>query len=140
MPSIRDELRQQVFSEAGHRCEYCRTSRRLVGMPLVVDHVIPRSLSGSDERSNLAAACYRCNEFKAAKTHVQDHVTGAWVPLFHPRAQVWSQHFAWADGGVIIIGLTPTGRATVAALRLNNEYVMEARALWVSRGWHPPID
>ena len=140
MPSIRDELRQQVFREAAHRCEYCRTSRRLIGMPLVVDHIVPRSRSGSDERSNLAAACYRCNEFKAAKTDALDHATGEWVLLFHPRIQVWSYHFAWADGGVHVVGLTPTGRATVSALRLNNEYVVEARAIWIARGWHPPED
>jgi len=64
MPPIPQTLRQQVFAEANHRCEYCRTSRRLIGMPLVVDHIIP----------------------------------------------------------------------------INNEYVVEARALWIARDWHPPED
>jgi hypothetical protein len=36
--------------------------------------------------------------------------------------------------------LTATGRATVRALRLNNEYVVEARALWMARQWHPPVE
>lgn len=30
------------------------------------------------------------------------------------------------------------GRATVLALRLNNEYVVESRLLWTAYGWHPP--
>ena len=138
--SISESLRQQIFAEAGHRCEYCRTSRRLIGMPLVVDHIIPRSANGGNERENLAAACYRCNEFKWAKTHAPDPATGDLVPLFNPRTQIWMNHFAWANGGTHIIGLTPTGRATVIALRLNNEYVVEARALWIAREWHPPAD
>jgi len=140
VPPISEALRQQVFAEADHRCEYCRTSRRLIGMPLVIDHIIPQSAGGGDERENLAAACYRCNEFKGSRTHAVDHATGELVPLFNPRTQSWHEHFAWANGGVHIVGLTPIGRATVVALRLNNEYVVEARALWIARDWHPPED
>jgi hypothetical protein len=62
------------------------------------------------------------------------------VPLFHPRTQLWHEHSAWANGGAHIVGLTPTGRATVVALRLDNEYVVEARALWIAREWHPPAE
>ncbi len=140
MASISDAVRQQVYEKANHRCEYCQTSRRLIGMPLVLDHIIPKSAGGSDERNNLAAACYRCNEFKWAKTHAIDPATGELVPLFHPRQQRWFEHFTWTNGGTHIAGLTPTGRATVVALRLNNEYVVEARILWIARDWHPPAD
>jgi hypothetical protein len=49
-------------------------------------------------------------------------------------------YFAWANGGTHIVGLTPTGRATVLALRFNNEYVVEARTLWIAKEWHPPSD
>lgn len=138
--AISEALRQQVYAEAGHCCEYCRTSRRLIGMPLVIDHIIPQSAGGSDERQNLAAACYRCNEFKWAKTHAPDPATGELVPLFNPRTQSWLEHFAWANGGTHIVGLTSIGRATVIALRLNNEYVVESRTLWIARDWHPPED
>jgi hypothetical protein len=34
--------------------------------------------------------------------------------------------------------LTATGRATIAALRLNNPETVAARSLWVQAGWHPP--
>jgi hypothetical protein len=95
-------------------------------------------LGGSSHILNLAAACYRCNEFKGAKTEAADPATGQMVNLFHPRQQLWVDHFAWANGGIHIIGLTPVGRATVIALRLNNEYVVEARLIWIEREWHPP--
>jgi hypothetical protein len=137
---INEATRQQIFADANHRCEYCRTSRRVMGMPLVIDHIIPRSLGGGDEPDNLAAACYRCNEFKRAKTHDLDPTTGELAPLFHPRQQVWLEHFQWVNGGLHIAGITPTGRVTVVALRLNNEYVVEARALWIAREWHPPVE
>jgi hypothetical protein len=137
---VNETTRQWVFTAANHRCEYCRTSRRVMGMPLVIDHILPRSLGGGDEPDNLAAACYRCNEFKRAKTHGLDPATGELAPLFHPRQQMWSEHFQWVNGGTHIAGFTPTGRATAVALHLNNEYVVEARALWIAREWHPPID
>ncbi|VAW39313.1 hypothetical protein MNBD_CHLOROFLEXI01-856, partial [hydrothermal vent metagenome] len=110
---ISKTMRQQIFAVAKHRCEYCQTSRRVMGLPLVIDHILPRSLGGGDEPDNLAAACYRCNEFKRAKTHGLDSATGQLAALFHPRQNMWSEHFQWVNGGTHIAGLTPTGRATV---------------------------
>jgi hypothetical protein len=138
--SISKSIRQQVINEAGYRCEYCRTSSRLIGMPLVMDHILPSSLGGSDERENLAACCYRCNEFKGAKIKANDPVTNESISLFNPRLQRWLDHFQWANGGTHIIGITAIGRGTVLALRLNNEDVVQARAIWISLSWHPPDD
>lgn len=130
--------RQAVFRRANHRCEYCQTARRLIGMPLVIDHVLPTSLGGTDTFENTCAACYRCNEFKGARTHGLDPATSELVPLYDPRRLEWHDHFDWANGGTHIIGTTPTGRATVITLRLNNEYLVESRQLWLGSGWHPP--
>ena len=44
------------------------------------------------------------------------------------------------ENGTQIIGLTAIGRATVVALRLNNEEIVGARWLWAQAGWHPPDD
>ena len=137
--AISKTLREQIFSQAGHRCAYCRTSRRLIGMPLVIDHIIPKSAGGSDAETNLAASCYRCNEFKWAKTHAIDPQTGKNTPLYHPRLQKWTEHFTWTNGGLYIVGLSATGRATVTALRLNNDYIVESRAIWIAQNWHPPL-
>ncbi len=41
-------------------------------------------------------------------------------------------------GFILLAGITPVGRATVIALRLNNEFLVEARAIWIEVGWHPP--
>jgi len=56
------------------------------------------------------------------------------------RQQGWLDHFQWANGGTHIIGITAIGRATVLALRLNNEDVVQARTIWISLIWHPPDD
>lgn len=103
-----------------------------------MEHVYPKSLGGEDHERNLAAACYRCNEFKGTKTHGIDPASGHIVELFHPRLQIWEEHFTWVNGGVSVAGLTDRGRATVIALRLNNEDAVSARMLWVVAGWHPP--
>jgi HNH endonuclease len=138
--SISDSLRQQAIHRAKYRCEYCRTFSRLTGMPLVMEHIFPKSMGGSDDPENLAASCYRCNEFKGIKTHGIDPQTGRLVPLFNPRQQTWTEHFTWVNGGTHVAGLTPTGRASSVALRLNNDYLTEARALWIENDWHPPQD
>jgi hypothetical protein len=44
----------------------------------------------------------------------------------------------WSADGLQIVGRTPTGRATVAALQLNNVIAVTVRRSWIAAGWHPP--
>lgn len=105
---------------------------------MVLDHIVPETKSGKTEFDNLCFAYRRCNEFKGATTQIKDPVTQQMVSLFHPRQQKWSDHLAWDDSGVHLVGLTATGRVTVIALNINNELILDSRSLWVSVGWHPP--
>jgi len=138
--TITPELRRQVSADAQYRCGYCHTSQHIIGGPMVIDHIIPLSRGGLTVRENLWLACRRCNEFKGVHTEAVDPQTGLTVPLFNPRTQSWSVHFAWSRDGTEIIGLTAVGRATVIALRLNNPEIVGARALWAQAGWHPPAE
>lgn len=109
-------------------------------MPLEIEHIIPQAAGGLTVRENLWLACHRCNEFKGDRTQAVDPLTGERVALFNPRTQRWREHFTWSPDGTLVVGLTPSGRATVVALQLNNLYVVEARRFWVEAGWHPPTD
>jgi len=67
-----------------------------------------------------------------------DPDTGILARLFHPNQQRWQEHFAWFENGLLIVGLTPTGRATINVLQLNRSPLVKSRQLWISAGWHPP--
>jgi hypothetical protein len=62
------------------------------------------------------------------------------VPLYHPRQQHWHDHFAWNNDFTLIIGLTPTGRATIQALHLNRSELVNLRRVLYAMGEHPPTD
>ncbi|HYN23104.1 MAG TPA: hypothetical protein VE078_19250 [Thermoanaerobaculia bacterium] len=79
-------------------------------------------------------------DYKSNRIAAVDPLTGDAVRLFNPRHQSWSEHFAWNASADEIIGLTPTGRATVTALHLNRPVLVFARFLWVGWGCHPPDD
>jgi hypothetical protein len=106
---------------------------------LEIEHIIPRALGGTDEESNLWLSCGLCNRFKGTQTTGIDPLDQGQVALFNPRIQVWSEHFRWSSDGTRILGLTAVGRATIDALRLNNELAVEVRLNWVLAGWHPPF-
>ena len=127
-----------VRARAQHRCEYCRTSEWLSGQRHEVDHIILRILHGATALANLCLACAMCNGFKGDRIAVEDPTTHERVALFNPRAQMWREHFAWSEDGLRIIGSTPCGRGTVAALRMNQPLVAAARSVWVSANRHPP--
>jgi len=48
----------------GYRCQYCGTR----GEPLTTDHIIPRSMGGSETWENLVTACIRCNNKKGNRS------------------------------------------------------------------------
>jgi hypothetical protein len=64
-----------------------------------------------------------------------DPATGALVSLFHPRRDVWADHFEFH--GLRILGLTATGRATVHVLAMNDERRVARRAELAARGGLP---
>jgi 5-methylcytosine-specific restriction endonuclease McrA len=133
-------LRRRIREQARSRCGYCLCSEALIGMPMEFEHLIPLASGGRTVEENLWLSCRRCNEFKGMQTKAADPETSEIVALFNPREQNWEEHFRWNEDGTEIIGLTPTGRATVATLKLNNPVIVVTRRLWVSAGWWPPSD
>jgi len=132
------DLREQLLAADDRRCVYCHTTEANTGQPMTIDHILPQAQGGVTTFDNLCFACRRCNEFKGSATTARDPLTDEIVPLFHPRTQEWSKHFAWDASGTRVVGLTAIGRATVVGLNMNNEVIVDARRRWVSVGWHPP--
>jgi len=112
-------LRRQVIERAGNRCEYCLLPAEVAFFPHEVDHVVAEKHEGATDIDNLALACWRCNRHKGSDLTSFDPQTRQLSPLFNPRTQLWSEHFAYERER--IIGLTPEGRTTVTLLRLNSE-------------------
>lgn len=133
-------LRAQLRLEARDRCGYCQTQQALAYGPLEVDHIMPVAAGGADDLQNLWLACRPCNQYKGAQTTGLDPQSGEQVRLFNPRLDAWHEHSAWRADGTHVIGIPACGRATVAALNLNNPFAVETRRHWVRAGWHPPQD
>jgi len=138
-PYISIDLDRRVRTAANNRCGYCLSPQKLVMARLEIEHIIPIAKGGTSDESNLWLACPICNAYKGSKVELIDSITGETVTLFNPRTQVWAEHFQWAENGTQVIGKTQIGRATVAALHLDNDLdTIEVRSYWVQAGWHPP--
>jgi hypothetical protein len=135
---IPEDIQKQVRQGANYLCEYCHASEQWQYVAFTIDHVIPLTTSGADTLDNLALACFHCNRKKSGKTTAIVPQSGTEVPLFNPRQYSWSEHFIWSVDGLLIIGLTPMGRATVTALALNRDRVINIRAADKAVGRHPP--
>ncbi|WP_386681890.1 HNH endonuclease [Loktanella sp. R86503] len=59
-----DVYETHVLELDDHRCHYCGSTGSLT-----MDHVVPKSLGGSDHYSNLVAACRTCNSSKRTKSY-----------------------------------------------------------------------
>jgi 5-methylcytosine-specific restriction endonuclease McrA len=57
-------MREYVLSKWKRQCSYCHTT----GVPLQLEHIIPKARGGSDRVSNLCLACEKCNLAKGTQT------------------------------------------------------------------------
>lgn len=115
MPSryIAAEQRRQVELRANRCCEYCKSPK---------DYASHSASHSFHVEHIYAYLCWR-NRF-----------------FIHPRQQVWGEHFEWSADRLEIIGVTPYGRATVNALKLNRLEVINLRRIMLPVGLHPPED
>jgi 5-methylcytosine-specific restriction endonuclease McrA len=124
--AIPASIRRLVVARANNRCEYCGLSQDEQEATFHIDHVVPVAAGGPTVEANLALACVSCSLRKGARQTAEDPETRQTVPIFSPREQAWGDHFQWR--GAHLLGLTPIGRATVAALRLNRPAIMAIRS------------
>lgn len=137
---LTQQQRQFIQKRANGCCEYCLSQAKFSPDSFSIEHVVPRSKGGTSDLDNLAVACQGCNNFKYSHTEAIDPVTGELVPLYHPRRENWKKHFAWSRDATQLLGLTPTGRATIDRLQLNRDGVVNLRRVLYSIGEHPPVN
>jgi 5-methylcytosine-specific restriction endonuclease McrA len=82
----------------------------MTAMPMHLEHIVPLAAGGTSDEENLWLACPLCNGSKGSRVQATDPETG---------------------------NKTLCGRATVIALKLNNENLTRARRRWVLADWHP---
>jgi HNH endonuclease len=140
MPEPRGPARQrkEVPRRARGCGEYCLSQEPYSPDPFSVEHIIPLAKGGTHDLDNLAWSWQGCNSRKYVSTEALDSVTGQTVPLYHPRRDRWSAHFAWNEDDTLVIDLTPTGRATVEELQLNRAGAVNLCRILSSMDIHPP--
>jgi hypothetical protein len=81
---------------------------------------------------NLCSACSWCNSFKGTDIAGLDPLDESLTPLFNPRREIWSEHFAWQ--GPILTGRTAVGRTTISVLKITDQSRIEHRKLLLKLG------
>lgn len=62
--------RRDIFQKCSGKCHYCDTVLTLDGA-WHIEHMMPRALDGSDDITNLVAACVPCNLAKSDSTAIE---------------------------------------------------------------------
>jgi hypothetical protein len=75
MGAISQRLRFEILRRDGFACQYCGATAPAA--TLVVDHVVPVALGGTDAANNLISACEPCNIGKASTLPSEDEVAKA---------------------------------------------------------------
>lgn len=124
-----EQTRHFIRQRAKDCCEYCRIPQHAIPAPFHVEHIwaLQHAPADSQHLNNLALACDRCNLHKGPNLSSIDPKSQLIVSLFHPRQQLWDQHFYRDEE--YIFGSTPCGRATAKLLQMNHPRRIELRKL-----------
>jgi hypothetical protein len=122
-----DSNRAAVAIRAAFRCEYCQLHVEDDAFAFHVEHITALKHGGSHGLDNLAYSCQHCNLHKGPNLSGIDPDTGLVTTLFHPRQEIWAEHFSIDQ--FRIVGLTPAGRATVQVLAMNDTDRVQLRAM-----------
>jgi 5-methylcytosine-specific restriction endonuclease McrA len=94
--------RANIYARDDETCQYCGRKRPIA--ELTYDHVLPRSLGGRTEWTNIVTACQDCNLRKGARTPEQARmplrkrpVQPTWLPAVTIRVSTRSIPDAWRD-------------------------------------------
>jgi hypothetical protein len=134
---LNPEIVRQVWQRARLCCEYCHLPASAVLAPFQIDHIIARQHGGSNDPDNLALCCIHCNRYKGPNVAGIDPNTSELVPLFHPRRDVWTEHFQWS--GAELRALTASARATLQVLFMNDPEVVDLRCELMQEGVFPQL-
>lgn len=132
------DLQRRVRDQFGNCCAYCQTAEHLTATTFEFEHISARSTGGQTVLENLCLSCPMCNRYKSDQATAIDEVSDTEISLFHPQQDSWPDHFRWDETRTEIIGLTPKGRVTIAALKMNRPQMIRVRRMWVALGEHPP--
>ncbi|MEP6989126.1 MAG: HNH endonuclease, partial [Chloroflexota bacterium] len=100
-----------------------------------IDHIEAEKHGGMTIEVNLCFCCWICNRHKGTDLTSRDPETGQVTLLYHPRKNLWSDHFRL--DGARIEGLTPVGRVTVKLLQMNKSTRVKEREILISLNRFP---
>lgn len=132
---MNEALKRLVWDRAGDVCEYCRLPQWLDVLPFQLDHIIAQKHHGPTTEDNLALSCLNDNLSKGPNIAGIDPDTSVLTRLFHPRCDVWEEHFVWAGG--VLVGKTAVGRTTIDVLAINAPDRLAYRRLLLRAGLFP---
>lgn len=136
MSEFSTAIRQFVALRADFRCEYCRKPEIISNFAFHLEHIISRQHKGSDHLDNLAYACSFCNWKKGPNIATLLVEQGPILPLFHPRQDIWNEHFKVSFSG-IIEAKTDIGEGTLRLLEFNSMDRVLERKMLIELGFYP---
>ncbi|OAV43761.1 HNH endonuclease [Lewinella sp. 4G2] len=132
--TLLENFRTELIELSSDRCEYCTMPQFSTFYTYHIEHVISRKQGGPDLLENLAYACPACNRYKGSSIVSYDYTTEEIELLFHPRRQIWNEHFQLLPNGKLK-SFSKAGEGTIRILQMNLPIRVEERLMAISKGY-----
>jgi hypothetical protein len=132
--SFSNQIKNQIASRAGFKCEYCLLPDKVSFYNFHIDHIKSLKHGGSSDLDNLAYCCPECNHFKGSD------VGSFWkddelIRFYNPRKDEWQEHFELLEGA--ILGKTEIAKVTERIFKFNEIDRLIFRQELIQLGHYP---
>ncbi|MEM6319471.1 MAG: HNH endonuclease signature motif containing protein [Bacteroidota bacterium] len=131
---ISNKLRKQVYERAYHCCEYCLAYEGHSFIKFQIEHIISIKHRGLTDITNLALACFFCNNRKGTDLGTLTEYEEL-IRFYHPRKDSWSDHFEIDKH--FILPKTDIAQGTINILGINDEDRLAERMAFYEAGFFP---
>jgi 5-methylcytosine-specific restriction endonuclease McrA len=122
------EVREYLLEKWGRMCAYCGAE----GLPLQIEHLIPRTRGGSDRVSNLALACEGCNQRKGNQTAAEFGFPQLMAQARQPLKDAAAVNATrWALYGQLVVTGLPVEAGTGGRTKYNRTRQGLEKAHWL---------
>jgi len=131
---ISNAFKKQIRERAHFCCEYCLSFEGHSYIKFQIEHIISLKHGGLTELSNLALACFFCNNAKGSDlgTIVTNDEL---IRFYHPRKDKWKEHFELDKH--VILPKTDIAKGTIKILGLNEKDRLLERLAFYEANFYP---
>lgn len=135
--SLSPKIRYEVLLRDGFKCQYCGNTQ-FDGTKLEIDHIVPYSKGGSNDKDNLITSCFECNRGKSDVEIINIPTMQSLIPIRNDQLLLQNQmdYITYDEFKLLLNAVDAKLKNSKRPNGLRNQYVRDRNELLLMIMWN----